>query len=105
MGDESEITIDCSFTKEISVLFRCRCNNKVYDNLIKLKNHEKTKSHIAWQCEKELRELRISLKRCQEQNERLEQANIKVKKEYHRQKRINIELIELQEQHELQRQQ
>ena len=46
---------------ECSVVFRCDCSNRTYPSNASLKSHQKTKQHIAYMKEKELRELKISL--------------------------------------------
>lgn len=47
--------------KKLSTAFQCECNGKIYDSPAKLKQHQKTNSHIAWVNVRELRELKITL--------------------------------------------
>ena len=74
----SEIT----FTKEISEVFRCHCNNKWYDSHNKLVQHQKTKNHKAWEQMNELRELKIILNRSQNTEMCLKNKAILFEKKY-----------------------
>lgn len=46
---------------EISILYKCDCNEKSYPSLQSLKSHKKTKLHKAWENMNELRLLKIQL--------------------------------------------
>ena len=46
---------------EISIIYKCECNEKTYPSLQSLKSHKKTKLHKAWESINELRLLKIQL--------------------------------------------
>lgn len=48
---------------KVSTCFQCECNGKMYDSRTKLKQHQKSQSHVAWHTARELRELKITLTR------------------------------------------
>ena len=48
---------------KLSTCFQCECNGKMYDSRPKLKQHQKSQFHIAWHNSRELRELKITLTR------------------------------------------
>ena len=43
---------------EISQVFKCPCNGRIYPSLQSLKQHKKTKIHLSWEGSRELRELK-----------------------------------------------
>ena len=48
---------------EVQPVFRCPCNNKIYESHQKLKLHQKTQRHKSWIDHEELREIKIELTR------------------------------------------
>lgn len=46
---------------EISQVFKCPCNGRIYPSLQSLKQHKKTKIHLSWEGSRELRELKKEL--------------------------------------------
>jgi len=48
---------------EVQPVFRCPCNNKIYESQNKLKLHQKTQRHKSWIEREELREIKIELTR------------------------------------------
>lgn len=46
---------------EIIIQFICPCNNKSYPSKQSLKAHQRTKGHLQWDNEHELRNLKITL--------------------------------------------
>lgn len=55
---------DCRFRKndmECSVVYRCECNQRGYPSMTALKQHQKTKQHLAWVERNELRLLKVEL--------------------------------------------
>jgi len=46
---------------EIILNYKCACNNKTYPSKQSLKAHQRTKSHLQWEHEAELRNLKITL--------------------------------------------
>ena len=46
---------------EISVQYTCNCNNKKYPSMQSLNAHKKTKGHLQWENDNELRNLKITL--------------------------------------------
>ena len=46
---------------EITQTFICDCNNRNYNTKIGLNQHRRTKAHVQWENQKELRELKIEL--------------------------------------------
>lgn len=71
---------------ECKLVLTCECNKKEYASLQSLKSHKKTKAHISWENEKELRELKKSL--TERDNEILE-----LKLKINRLKELNTSLI------------
>jgi len=61
---------------EVATLFRCFCNQKIYDTHVKLKQHQKTKCHLAWVDHEELREIKIELTRKDNEITRLNTENM-----------------------------
>ena len=61
---------------EVATLFKCFCNQKVYDTRAKLKQHQKTKIHLAWVDHEELREIKIELTRKDNEITRLNAENM-----------------------------
>lgn len=48
---------------EVSQVFKCPCNDKVYPSLKSLKTHQKTKLHRSWEDANELKNLKKELTR------------------------------------------
>ena len=46
---------------ECTVVYRCECNQRGYPSATALKQHTKTKQHLAWVEKNELRLLKIKL--------------------------------------------
>ena len=46
---------------EITVQYNCPCNKKSYPSKQSLKAHQRTKGHLQWDHEHELRSLKITL--------------------------------------------
>lgn len=46
---------------EVTQTFICDCNNRNYNTKIGLNQHRRTKAHVQWENQKELRELKIDL--------------------------------------------
>lgn len=71
---------------ECKLVFTCECNKKEYPSMQSLKSHKKTKGHISWENEKEMRELKKSLT---ERDNEILALQIKIK----RLKELNMSLI------------
>lgn len=46
---------------EVTQTFICECNDRNYNTKIGLNQHRRTKAHVQWENQKELRELKIEL--------------------------------------------